>query len=181
LRHCVKTGPEWLNLGAGEGSGQGREITTVGAETEDFQMMSLNCEIGVAAKIPDHFVERAAGERHDRAAFRADEMMPMTRRADDVRRMAARLQQPGEHIDRGQYFERPINGRPTNLRHLVDKLLSSERAFAAENRLHDPTARRRHSIAMLQQQCIDFGRLKLSGGRSHAKKGSTGVQPEVVP
>jgi hypothetical protein len=133
-------------------------------------MVALDREIGIAAKILDHLVKWAAGERHDRAAFRTNQVMPVTRSADYVRWVAPGLKQPSQHVDRGQNLKRSINRRPANLRHLVDELFGGEWSFATEDRLHDPAPWGGHSVTMFQQQCFDVGRLKLSGGRIHAKR-----------
>jgi hypothetical protein len=145
-------------------------MAAVRADAEDFQMVTVDREIGVPTKFPDDLIERATGEGDDRTAFRTNEMVPVSGRADDVCRVAAGLKQAREDVDRSEDFERSVNRRPTNLRHLGDKLLGRKGAVAAKDRLHDPPARRRHPIAVFKQECIDVGRLNLSGGRIHGKR-----------
>jgi hypothetical protein len=132
--------------------------------------MAVDGELGVAGEIANHIVEGAARERNDGPALGADEMVAMSRLADDVRGMAAGLQESRQHIDRSEDFERSINGGSANERHLRDKLLSGERSLAPEDRTDDPAAGRGHPVTVFKQDRIDVRRPELRRGRIHVKR-----------
>jgi hypothetical protein len=132
--------------------------------------MTVDCELGVAGEIANHIVEWAARERNNGPALGTNEMVAMTRLADDVGGMAAWLQESGQHIDQGEDFERAINGGSPDERHLRDKLLGGERSVASEDRTDDPAAGRSHPVAVFKQDAIDIRRPQLRRGRIHVKR-----------
>ena len=69
-------------------------------DTKNFEQMPVDGKLGVATEIPHQLVYRTGGERHRRAATRADKMVTVTWGADDIRRVPARLEDPGEDVDR---------------------------------------------------------------------------------
>jgi hypothetical protein len=132
--------------------------------------MSVDCELGVAGEIPNHIVEGATRERNDRPALGANKMVAMARLADDVGGMAAGLQESSQDIDRGEDFERAINGCSAYERHFGDKLLGGERSLASQDRTDDPAAGRGHPVTVFKQDGIDVRGPELRRGRIHVKR-----------
>lgn len=114
-------------------------------------MMTFNRIIGVTHELLYERVDGTVGKRHHPATVRADEVMPVSRLPDDIRRMPARLQQPRQEIDRGEDFQRPVDRRPSNVRKLTDDLLGAERPVMIEHGRHDFPPGRRRPIAMARQ------------------------------
>jgi hypothetical protein len=133
-------------------------------------MVTVNSEIGIASQVANDVVKGAACECYNCPAFGTNQMMPMTGLTDDVRRMTAGLQQSCQHIDRSQNFERPIDCGSSNLWHLGDKLLCGKWALAAEHGRYNPTAWRRHPVAMFEEERVDIRRPKRRQRRIHDKR-----------
>jgi hypothetical protein len=132
--------------------------------------MSVDGELGVTGEIANDIVEGAARKRNDGSALGADKMVAMAGLANDIRGMAAWLQQSRQHIDRSEDFERAINGRSPNVGHLRDELLGGERSLASQDRIDDPAAWRGHPIAVFKQDGVDVRRPELRRGRIHVKR-----------
>lgn len=111
------------------------------AESEDFEMVTVDREFGVARKLPHQVLDRAAGEGNDDAARGADEMMPVPGLPDDVRRMSVGLQQTRQKINGRQDFERSIDCCPANCRKLRHQLLGGEGPAVSQHCLDHRPAR----------------------------------------
>lgn len=85
-------------------------------------------------------VEGAAREGDDGAALGADEVVAVSRLADDVGRMTAGLQQARQEIDRRENLKRAIDRGATDRGEFLDELLRGEGAAVGEDGLDDPTA-----------------------------------------
>lgn len=79
-------------------NGNGFLCLAVVAETENLQTVPLDSEIVTLAEFGDDWLDWAGGERHDVATVRADQVMPMSRLADDIGWMPVGLQQPRQNI-----------------------------------------------------------------------------------
>ena len=119
---------------AGEGSGGEGALGRAAdrAEAEDFQEVTFDREIGVAAQIADELVDRAGRKGDDVAAAGADQMVAMPRRVDDVGGATVGQMNALQHIEGSDDFERAINRRAADVRRapfeIGDDLLGGERA-----------------------------------------------------
>ncbi len=85
----------------------------------------------------------------------------MPGRPNDVGGMSARLQDARKDIDRGQYLEGAIDGRPAQTRvgraHGDDELLGREWPISPQHCLDDDPARLGQAIAMLTKNIDHLG------------------------
>lgn len=133
-----------------------------GANPEDFEHMVVNLEVRVARKIFHEIVEGTGREGDGRAAAFAEQVMPVSRCAPDVGRVAIRLHDTGEDIDGGQYLECPVDRCPADTRpargftQLGDQLFGGEGTGMPENGIDNRRSRRGEPVAVLAQDPLDL-------------------------
>lgn len=108
-------------------------------DAEHLKEMAADGIVGVPPEGVDQFIDRAGREGNSRATARTDKMMTMTWRPDDVCRVSAGLQDPGEDVDRGQDLQRSIDRRSPQRRiRLADdrnQLLGRKRTLVLKDRV----------------------------------------------
>lgn len=150
--------------------------------------MPVNRECRIPRQVTNKFVNGTARERHDRPALRADEVMPVSRLANNVRRVPTGLEQSGNHVHRGENLEGAINRRPSDARQLRHQLLGGEGPCLPENRLDHSPARPSHPIAVTGEdvegmlKCERLARRNRKM-RTHCHKRSTiaARSPQTLP
>lgn len=115
----------------------------------------MDRKLGVTTQGMDKLVDRARGECHRHTAAGTNEMMAMAGRSDDIGRVPARLENSGQHIDRGQNLQGAIDRRPSEARvtrsDIGDKLLGRERAISLKYRFCDDAAGLGQPVAVLTE------------------------------
>jgi hypothetical protein len=131
-------------------------VLTTGADAEDFEVMTVDGEVGVAGEIAQEVVDRAPGKGDDGTALGADEVVAVARLADDVGGVATGLEEAGQQIDRGEDLQRPIDGRAPDRREFFDELFGGERPPVGEDGFDDGTARHGQAVTVIVEHAQDM-------------------------
>lgn len=131
-----------------------------GAVAEDLEEVAVDGELCGAREIVDQPFNWAAGEGNRRTTAGAEEMMPVTGNAEDVSRLPVGVEDPGQNIEGGQDFQRPVNRGPAECRRLAsyigDDLLSRERPVAGKNCGNYGPPGTSWPVLMSSQHLVDF-------------------------
>src|SRR5262245_22993906 len=120
LRQCVKRF-EWRErLRSNKHRGSRRRGLARWTNAKDFKVVTMDREIRIPGQVAHDIFEGTSRERDHGPAFRADQMMAMSGFADDIRWVAAGLEQSRQHIDRSQDLEGAVDRGTADLRHFGD-------------------------------------------------------------
>lgn len=114
-------------------------------------MMRADREPGAFCQVMNEIVDRAFAELDNGGAAAADEVVTVSRPADDVGWKPARLEQPVNNVHRCQDFEGPVNGCTANVRDEMDHLLGGKGPFLLEDHADDPSPGGCRSVTALAQ------------------------------
>jgi hypothetical protein len=121
------------------------------ADAEDFEVVPVNGERRVSREVANQFVNGTSRKRHDRPTLGAHQVMPVPWLTNDVCRVSPGLEQPREHIDRGENFEGAIDRRPPDARQLRHQLLRREWPGMPEDSFNHCPARPSHPVTMVRE------------------------------
>jgi hypothetical protein len=137
------------------------------AQPEDFQAMSLNCEVVAFPKLRDDRLDRTRGKRHDVPTLGADQVMSMTGFADDIGRVAVRAQEPREDIDRRHNLERSVHSCATDIWEELNELFGRKWPCLLHYGFNYFSAGVGCTVAVLCQHRECFGWRNRGKGRVH--------------
>jgi len=144
------------------GSDDGTLVTTVGADAEDLQQVTVDSKVGVAGKVAHEIVDGAAGEGNHGATVGADEVVAMAGDADDIGGVAISLEEASQDIDRGEDFEGAVDSGAAEFGigalQVGDDLLGGEGSRASQDGVDDGAARGGDPVAMIRKEAGDTGR-----------------------
>lgn len=133
------------------GSDNRRCLPAPWADAEDFEVVPVNGERRIPRQVPHKLVNGTSRKRHDCPALGADQVMAVPWLANHVRRVSPGLEQPREHIDRGENFEGAIDRRPPDARQLRHQLLRREWPGMPEDSFNHSPPRPSHPVTMVRE------------------------------
>ena len=126
------------------------------AETEHFEHMALDAELGVSAEVADELVDRAGRKRDCLPTIGANKVVAVPRSPGDVGRVAVGAQNAAENIDGGKELERAVDRGAADLggsrAEADDHLLGGEGAAAGEDIGDDGAAGGGRAVAVADEE-----------------------------